>query len=200
VSRHRFPAKLQSPIPAWLFLVLALTFSAPWTGAVAAAQPHGAADSWMPVIAKIVNFSILVAVLVYFLRGPVGTYFRTRSESIRRELVEAATLRTSAETQLAAVRARAESLPAELEALRRRGQEELAAERERMTDATARERHQLVERTRRDIERQVRLARRMLTEHTALRAMELARTRVERQITPDDQTRLIERYTSEVRL
>jgi F0F1-type ATP synthase membrane subunit b/b' len=199
VSRHRIPAKLQSQIPAFVLVVLALTLSAPWTGVLAASQPHAGGDSWWPAIAKATNFAVLVGVLVYFLRGPVGTYFKTRTETIRRDLVEAAKLRTSAESQLAAVRARVESLPGELEALRRRGQEELAAERTRMKDATARERDQLIERTRRDIERQVRLARRTLTEHAARRAMDLARVRVERQITPEDQARLIDRYVSEVR-
>lgn len=198
VSRHQFPAKPQNQVTTILVLVVSLVVSAPWTDALAASASEEGGGGW-PVIAKIVNFAALVGLLVYFLRRHVALYFRTRSDAIRRELVDAAALRTSAEQQLAAVRARIASLPAELEALGRRGQEELAAERVRMQDATAREREQLVERTGRDIDRQFRLARRALVEHTAVRAMALARARIERQITPDDHARLIERYSAEVR-
>lgn len=185
---------------ATILSVALLALSAPWTATILATPPHPAGgEGWWPMIAKLLNFVALVAILVYFLRPHVSAYFTSRSESIRRELVDAATLRTSAEQQLAAVRARAASLPAELEALKRRGQEELAAERVRMQEATAREREQLVERTRRDIDRQFRVARRALFEHTAERATELAKARIARQITPDDQARLIDRYATGVR-
>jgi F-type H+-transporting ATPase subunit b len=153
----------------------------------------------MPTIAKVVNFATLVGLLVYFLRSPLVTYLRTRGETIRKDLVDAADLRASAERQLSEVRARLAALPAELEALTRRGQDELGAERVRMTDATAREREKLVERTRRDIDVQFRLARRALVTHTAELAMTLARARVEASVTGDDQTRLIDRYAAEVR-
>ena len=98
----------------------------------------------MPTIAKIVNFAALAGILVYFLRSPIGTYLRTRSETIRKDLVEAAGLRSSAEKQLDDMRTSLARLPAELDELKRRGQEELAAERVRMKDATARERERLL--------------------------------------------------------
>jgi F-type H+-transporting ATPase subunit b len=164
--------------------------------ASAAEEGH---DSWMPTIAKAVNFAALAGILVYFLRAPIATYLRTRGETIRKDLVEAATLRSSAEGQLAGMRTKLAQLPGELEELQRRGQEELAAERGRMKEATAREREKLLERTRREIDLQFRLARRSLVEHTAELATSLARTRLEHTITADDHRRLIERYASEVR-
>jgi F0F1-type ATP synthase membrane subunit b/b' len=97
------------------------------------------------------------------------------------------------------VRVRLAALPGELETLRRRGEEELAAERVRMAEATRREREHVVERTRREIDLQFRVARRRLLEHTAELSVRVARSRLERDITPDDQARLIERYAAEVR-
>jgi ATP synthase B/B' subunit len=85
--------------------------------------------SWVPAIAKFVNFAMLAGILVYFLPTPIATCLRNRSETIRKDLVESAALRSSAEKQLADMRTRQAALPAELEALKRRGQEELAAER-----------------------------------------------------------------------
>ena len=156
---------------------------------------HG---SWKPTIYKIINFALLVGLLVYFLRAPVSEYFRTRSDTVRRELVDAAALRSEAERQLSDVRSQLAALPAELEDLRRRGAEELVNEKARIKAATEKAREQLIERTRRDIEFQFRQARRQLVAHTADLAMSLARTRIERVITLEDQKRLIDRYAVEV--
>ena len=164
-------------------------------GASDAEEGH---SSWMPTIAKMFNFAVLAGILVYFLRAPIAGYLRSRSETIRKDLVEAASLRSSAEGQLTTIRTQLAKLPAELEALKRRGQEELAAEGVRMKEATARERDRLLERTRRDIDLQFRLARRALLEHTAELSISLARRRVEQTITSDDHRRLIEQYAAEV--
>ena len=192
-------------------LVLALLLVAvPATTVLASApapqESHAAAEAgaeaghggWGPTIYKLINFALLVGLLVYFLRAPVGAYFRTRSDTVRRELVQAAALRTEAERQLGDVRSQLAALPAELEDLRRRGEEELVNEKARMKAATEKAREQLLDRTRRDIDFQFRQARRELVAHTADLAMNLARTRIERVITPEDQKRLIDRYTAEV--
>jgi F-type H+-transporting ATPase subunit b len=168
-------------------------------GAAEANGESEAGGGWKGDLARAFNFAILVGGLWYLLRTPVAGYLRSRDDTIRRDLVEAANLRASAEQQLAEVRARLAGLPAELETLRRRGEEELAAERVRMQQASAGAREALLERTRRDIDLQFRLARRELMTHTAELAMRLARTRLERTITPDDQARLVDRYAAEVR-
>src|SRR5262245_7562786 len=152
---------------------------------------EGGEHGWAGTIAKAVNFAILVAVLAYYLRSPIATHLRTRSETIRKDLVDAANLRKEAERQLSDVRSQLAALPAELAVLRKRGEEELAGERGRMQAATARVREQLLERTRRDIDLQFRQARRALVEHTADLAVGLARKRIETEITPDDQKRLV---------
>jgi F-type H+-transporting ATPase subunit b len=158
---------------------------------------HG--SGWLAVVAKIFNFAVLVGILTYFLKTPLTEYLTSRGEAIRRDLVEARTLRQSAESQLQSVRTQLAGLPAELEALTARGRDELAHEQVRLKETTAREREKLVERTRREIDLQTRMARRQLVEHTADLAIGLARARIEQQITPDDQTRLIDRYAAEVR-
>jgi F-type H+-transporting ATPase subunit b len=165
------------------------------------ASGHEATESTslMPTIAKVVNFSVLVGFLVYFLRAPIVEYLSSRSTTIRKDLSDAKALRTSAEEQLASVRARLAELPAELKALEARGRDELARERDRLKVATAQERERLLERARREIDLQSRVAHRELVEHVADLAVSLARTRIERSMTADDQTRLVERYTAEVR-
>jgi F-type H+-transporting ATPase subunit b len=162
-------------------------------------EGEAAHGGWAPTIAKAFNFAVLAGLLAYFLRTPVVTHLRTRSETIRKDLVDAAALRATAERQLAQVRERLATMPAEVEALRSRGADELAAERLRMAEATAREKQLVIERTRREIDVQFRVARRRLVAHTAELSIARARSRIERDITPDDQVRLIDRYAAEVR-
>ena len=157
-----------------------------------------AQGGWGSTIAKAANFAVLAGLLAYFLKTPIAVHLLGRSETIRRDLTDAAALRATAEQQLKDVRARLAELPGEVERLRRRGEEELADERARLVEATAREKQQVIDRTRREIDLQFRVARRQLLERGAELSISLARTRIERDITPDDQARLIERYSAEV--
>jgi F-type H+-transporting ATPase subunit b len=164
-----------------------------------AAEGGTAEAGWAPSIAKLINFGLLAAIIVYFGRGPIGEYLRTRSGTIRKDLVDSKALRAQAEQQLAGVKQRLALLPGELEEMKRRGKEELAAEKVRLAEATAHERQRLLDQTRREIELQSRLARRDLVQHSVELSIALARTRIEKGMTPDDQARLIDRYAAGVR-
>lgn len=164
-----------------------------------ASEEAAEAVGWAPSIAKFVNFAALAAIVVYFGKGPIGDYLRTRSTTIRKDLVDSKALRVDAEKQLSSVRERLALLPGELQAMKRRGEEELAAEKVRLADATASEKQRVVDQTRREIDLQSRLARRQLVEHSVELSMGLARTRIEKDITPEDQARLIDRYATGVR-
>ncbi len=164
-----------------------------------AAAEEGGDHGSLQTIAKLVNFAALVGILVYFLRAPITRYLADRTETVRRDLVAAETLRTTAQRQLADVEARLAALPGELQALAARGRDELARERERLKAGMLREREKLLESTRREIELQSRVARRDLLEHAADLAMDLARTKIAAEITADDQSRLVDRYAAEVR-
>jgi F-type H+-transporting ATPase subunit b len=118
---------------------------------------------------------------------------------VRQDLVTAAETREAATRQLAEIQARLAALPGELEALKKRGSEEIAAERVRIQQAAEAERQRLLEHTRREIDMRLRLARRELVEHAADLAVAIASERIRKAITPDDQARLVERYTTQVK-
>lgn len=180
-----------------LFCALALMLLA--ATPILAAEGGAAEAGWAPTIAKFINFCALAAIIVYFGRGPIGEYLRTRSQTIRKDLVDSKALRAQAEQQLDSVKQRLALLPGELQEMKRRGEDELAAEKVRLAAATAHERQRLLDQTRRDIDLQSRLARRDLVQHGVELSMSIARTRIEKGITPDDQARLIDRYASGVR-
>lgn len=147
----------------------------------------------------VANFIIFVGVLYYFLNQPFRDYLATRSSTIRKDLVEAAALRASANDQLAKIEARLQALPGELSALRTRGAEEIAAEEQRIAQQAAADRERLLEQTRREIELQVRLAKKEILEHAANLSVQLATERIRNEVTPADQERLIDRYLSQVK-
>lgn len=151
------------------------------------------------LVARAFNFVALVAIVVYFLRRPIANYLVDRSQQIRHALVEAAATRERASADLALVQSRLAALPAELAALKERGAEEVKAEQARIKVLAAAERERVLAQTRREIDQQYRLARRALLQETADQAAVIARARIERDITPADQTRLIDRYLTQVR-
>lgn len=147
----------------------------------------------------VANFIIFIAVLNYFLKKPLTEYLANRSSTIRKDLVEAAQLRSTANAQLASIEQKLQALPGELTALRTRGAEEITAEEQRIAAAAAADRERLLEQTRREIDLQVRLAKKEILEHAADLSVQLATERIKKEVTPADQDRLVDRYLSQVK-
>ena len=151
------------------------------------------------LVARLVNFGILVGVLVYFLRTPLATYLKDRSIQIRSELDAAAESRRLASEQLAEVDRRLQALPGEVAALKARGTEEIAAEDARIRQAATTERERLLEQARREISLQLRVAERELRDHAAHLAVGVAADRIKKEINAEDHLRLVDRYLAQVR-
>jgi hypothetical protein len=88
---------------------------------------------WAGLLWPTVNFAILFGGLWYFLKTPLASYLHDRHTAIRKELVDAATVTSTASAQLAEVERKLSALPGEIEALRHRGAEEIASEETRIT-------------------------------------------------------------------
>jgi F-type H+-transporting ATPase subunit b len=153
---------------------------------------------WMPTVWKTANFLILVGALTYFLRAPLMGYLAGRIGKVREDLVTAKQTRETAARQLAEIDAKLAALPAELEALKARGAEDLAAERVRIEQEAQAERQRVLEHTRREIDMRLRVAKRDLLELGANLAVNVASDRIRTSITPDDQTRLVDRYAKQI--
>lgn len=153
----------------------------------------------LPTIARLFNFALLAAALVYLLKSPIAVYLSSRGTQIRQDLVAAKDLRERATAQLAEIDQKLKTLPAELDALKVRGAEDMKAEQARIAQAAAAARERLLEQTRREIATRLRLARRELTEHVAQLAVQIAEQRIRRSITADDQLRMVDRYTTQLK-
>ncbi len=158
-------------------------------------QGHPLLDS----IARLVNFGILAGSLWYLLKSPIRGYLDDRGKQIRSDLVNAAEMKQQAATQIEDIDRKMKALPAELEALRAQGAQGIAAEEERIRVAAAAERDRLLEQARRDIDLQVKVAERELVAHAAELAVGVASDRIKKNITDDDQQRLVDRYVGQLR-
>ena len=163
-----------------------------------AEEAHGSEHPVRDMIAKLFNFAILVGALVYFLKAPIAGYLAGRSAQIRQDLVTAAEMRKTATAQLEEIHQKLAALPAELAALKTRGEEDVVAEKVRIAQAAAAERERLIDQTRREIAMRLRMAKRDLTEYAAALAVSVAQDRIARTITPEDQLRLVDRYSSQL--
>jgi F-type H+-transporting ATPase subunit b len=172
--------------------------AAPAHAAGEAAEEEHHDEGILPTVARLLNFAILAGVLIYFLGGPVGSYLAARSTQIRQDLVTAAETRRAAASRLEDIQRQLAALPGELDALRSRGAEDIAAEERRIASTAQAERERLLEQTRREIDMRLRVARRDLTEHAAQLAVDVARARITRTMTREDQLRLLERYAAQV--
>lgn len=151
------------------------------------------------MIARLVNFSILAGTLVYLLRAPFRTYLADRGTQIRRDLVNAAEMKQQAAAQIEEIDRKMNALPGELEALRAQGAQEIAAEEARIEAAAAAERERLLDQARREIDQHVKIAERELVSHAADLAVGVASERIKKNITDEDQKRLVDRYVQQLK-
>jgi F-type H+-transporting ATPase subunit b len=196
--------ELKRKVATALFAAILLTFVA----ASATAQEHAPAaehheESIGAMVAKmgwpVANFIIFVGLIYYFANQPLKEYLATRSSTIRKDLVDAAELKTTAAAQLASIEQKLQALPGEVSALRARGADEIKAEEQRIAAAAAADRERLLEQTRREIDLQVRLAKKAILEHAADLSVQLASDRIKKEVTPEDQARLVDRYLDQVK-
>ena len=163
-----------------------------------AREAHGSEHAVRDTIAKLLNFAVLVGVLVYFLKTPLAGYLSRAARRFGR--ISSPRRRCGApRPQLEAIQQQIAALPAELAALKARGEEDVRAEQVRIAEAAQGERERLLDQTRREIEMRLRLARRELTEYAAELAVSVAQERIKRTITPEDQLRLVDRYTTQLK-
>lgn len=203
---QKLPRRARAVAFAWLLLAAA---SIPVSAAGAPQHEAGAPvegeaeapheQTLLQTVAKLANFAILAGVLVYFLKGPITVHLASRASNIRQDLVAAAEMRAAATAQLAEIDRRLKTLPAELAALKAQGAEDVVAEQARIGRAAVLERERLLEQTRREIAMRLRVARRDLTAHAAHLAVDMAEARIRQSITPDDQLRLVDRYTAQLK-
>jgi F-type H+-transporting ATPase subunit b len=147
---------------------------------------------------KLVNLLLFLGILYYFLRRPVHEFFAQRLASVRQMLERAAKEKEAATMKMAELDARLNRLDVELAGIREQANREAAAERERMKAETERDIEKICLTTTRGIEAAKQVAMADLREYAATKSVELAEQVIRRELTPEDDARLLRRVSEEM--
>ncbi len=163
-------------------------------GAVFAAE-EGAAHGgggipWGEIAKQSVNFLILVGVLVYFLRKPLASFLKERSELLRKSIADAAKAREEAAEKLSAIESRMSELAGEIAQMNAKTDEEAAAEARILHDAATVEIARIRTQAEFTGEQEVKKAREELRKEASLLATRAAEEIVRKAVSPEDQERL----------
>ena len=166
-----------------------------------AASEAGAAAGipWWEIFKQAVNFSILVGVLVYFLRKPVGAYLKERTEMLKKSIDEAAATRASAAEKLLAIEARMDKISKEIAEMNRKMDAEAEEETRRMREVAQAEIGRLHAQVQFAAEQEVKNARLELRKEAAELSAQAAEEIISKTITKEDQERMVRENIDRIR-
>ncbi len=150
-----------------------------------------AAVPWWEIFKQLVNVGILVGVLVYFLKKPLSSFLKERSELLRKSIDDAAKARAEAAAKLSEIQERVARLSGEIEEMNRRMESEAGDEAKRLREAGQAEVARVREQARFAAEQEVKKAREELRREAADLSSAAAEELVRKSVTPDDQERIV---------
>jgi len=170
-------------------------------GSAAAAEGTGghAGIPWWEIFKQAVNFGILVGVLAYFLRKPVGSFLKERSELLRKSIDEAARARASAAEKLAAIEARMNRLSEDVAEMNKKMDGEAEEEARRIREAARAEVDRLHAQVQFAADQEVKKAKAELRREAAELSARAAEEIVSKTITPEDQERMVRENLDKIR-
>lgn len=146
----------------------------------------------MAFIAKVVNFLILFGGLAYLLRKPIKQFLEDRVAQISTTIRDAEESRHGAETDLEKTEKRLNELSQEVEELREKALSDGEREKERIIRAAQQEGERMKEAVQHEIEMISRAGIRSLKEYAVTLAAAEALERIQKRLTPEKHTQLID--------
>ncbi|MFL6216265.1 MAG: hypothetical protein ACJ74J_20445 [Blastocatellia bacterium] len=149
---------------------------------------------------RIINLLIFVVILIYILvkKVRIGQVFDNRAATILKELEQARRDKEEAQRRLAEVEARFGRLDQEIAEIRAESERESAREAERIRQAAAADAEKVRQTAHREIEGAMKAARNELRAFVAEQSVELAETIIRRDIRPEDNQRMLNKYIDEL--
>ncbi len=151
----------------------------------------GTAVPWWEVFKQLVNVGILVGVLVYFLKKPLSSFLKERSELLRKSIDDAAKARAEAAAKLSEIQERVARLSGEIEEMNRRMESEAGDEGKRLREAAQAEIARVREQAKFAADQEVKKAREELRREAADLSTAAAEEIVKKSVTPEDQERIV---------
>ena len=186
----------------WTHACRALLIVAPLAASLCAAVAFAAEEGgghpaggvhvpWGEILKQAINFLVLAGVLVYFLRKPLSSFLKERSELLRKAIDDAAKARAEAAEKLAAIETRTAKLSDEIAAMNAKMDVEAAAEARRLQEAATVEISRIRAQSEFTGEQEVKKAREELRQEASLLTARAAEELVRKTLSPEDQERLV---------
>ena len=170
-------------------------------GAAFASGEGGHADSGVLLkdfLYRVLNFGLVVAILVYFLRKPLKKGLAGRREDIEKALAEAKQAKEEAEAKFAEYDRKLDQATEEIAeisaAIRREGE----LEKQKIIENAKQVAIKIEQDAEKAAELEVSKARRELQQEAAQLAVDMAEKMLKKNFTKDDDTRLIDEYMQKV--
>jgi F-type H+-transporting ATPase subunit b len=141
------------------------------------------------------NLALFLFVLVKLLRKPLAAWVGERRNNVARELKESEEKRARTEALAKELQERLSRIETELAELRTHSEKEAAAEQAALTVQTEQDAQRIVQRATAEIDSRVRSARKELTAYAGDLALEIAADVLKKNLTPEDQARLLREGT-----
>jgi F-type H+-transporting ATPase subunit b len=154
---------------------------------------HGSLEIW-----KWANFALLAGGLGYLVRKNAGPMFAARSQTIRRDMLDAEDLRQEAAGRVAEVDRRLANLEIEIAALRAEARAEGEAEAARVGEQTAADIAKVQAHTQQEIAAAGKAARMELKRYGAELALGLAERNIRARMKPEIQDALVRSFVREL--
>jgi F-type H+-transporting ATPase subunit b len=136
-------------------------------------------------LAILLNFAVIAAAVIWFMRSKLPGLFRARTESIRKNMDEAQRASADANRRLGDIESRLAKLDSEVAAIRAQAEADAAAEEQRIKTAAEADARKIVESAAQEVEAASRLAQRELKSYAADLAISLAEKRIQVDATTD---------------
>lgn len=166
-----------------------------------AAEAAGQTDIWHnATLWRVINLLIFVIILVYIFQKKlrIGQVFDNRAASIAKELEQAKRDKQEAQERLQELEARLGRLDQEVAEIRAEAERESAREAERIRQAAAADAEKIRQTAQREIEGAMKNARSELRAFVAERSVVLAEGIIRREIRPEDNTRLVNKFIEDL--
>ncbi|NOT62326.1 MAG: hypothetical protein HOP19_19130 [Acidobacteria bacterium] len=158
----------------------------------------GAGAWWLPIVSKAFNLTLFLAVMYFLVRKPAREFFATRLAEVRAALNQAAKEKAAADAKMTELGVRMSKLDAELADIRHQSVREAEAERQRLETETKADAEKLRTLAAREIEGAKQSALVQLREFTAEKAVELAEQMIRKDLTPQDDAKLLRSVSAEL--
>ncbi len=167
-------------------------------GAWASGGEGGHGLNWMDFLLRVINTSILVAILYKLLKKPVTNYFRSRRENIQKLLEEMEKQREEAERRCAEYKAKLALLDKETEKILQEYIAQGEREKAKIIEAAERQANYIKQQARLAIQQEVKAAKDELREEVAELTVKAAEDILRQKMDMGDHERLVEEFLVKV--